>query len=242
VIALSLLVIALGLVLARRSGVAVLLAVAAVALAWIWSTPIGARATLAVAAAGYPEADPARLAQAPVIVVLGGGMVARTGSAPADVRFFGDTGRVDMAARLFAAGRAPLVLATGGNPASFSRGAMTEAEGMDIQLRRLGVPAEAIRRESESRSTAENAANVARLLSQAGIGEIILVTSRSHMRRAVMHFEANGLIVLPAPSGDLPHADPVEPRSWKPDWTAYNQSGIGLRELAATLLLATTGR
>jgi uncharacterized SAM-binding protein YcdF (DUF218 family) len=55
--------------------------------------------------------------------------------------------------------------------------------------------------ESESRNTWENARLSAAILKQAGVKRIFLVTTAFHMPRARMAFEANGLEVIPAPTG-----------------------------------------
>lgn len=55
--------------------------------------------------------------------------------------------------------------------------------------------------DDRSRDTIENAQNMAALLRRDGIARIALVTSAWHMPRAVRAFEAQGLVVLPAPMG-----------------------------------------
>ena len=55
--------------------------------------------------------------------------------------------------------------------------------------------------ERESRNTAANAEGSARLLEAAGVRRILLVTSATHIPRAQGAFEAQGLQVVPAPTG-----------------------------------------
>jgi len=59
--------------------------------------------------------------------------------------------------------------------------------------------------EASSRDTRENAAHTLPLLAKAGIKQVVLVTSDTHMRRALRAFEAEaaplGLTILPAPVG-----------------------------------------
>ena len=54
--------------------------------------------------------------------------------------------------------------------------------------------------ESTSRTTAENAANLAPLLKEAGITHVALVTHAWHMERAKRLFERQGMTVIPAPT------------------------------------------
>ena len=55
--------------------------------------------------------------------------------------------------------------------------------------------------EVESGNTFENARASARILREAGIGKVYLVTHSAHMRRAVQAFAPTGIEVLPAPIG-----------------------------------------
>jgi len=52
----------------------------------------------------------------------------------------------------------------------------------------MGVPEAAVRRETGSRNTVENAANVRPLLDRLGAHRVLLVTSAEHMPRAVKTF------------------------------------------------------
>ena len=54
--------------------------------------------------------------------------------------------------------------------------------------------------EAQSLSTYENAQLSTRMLQQAGIGKIYLVTHAWHMPRATSAFEAAGMQVVPAPT------------------------------------------
>jgi uncharacterized SAM-binding protein YcdF (DUF218 family) len=100
------------------------------------------------------------------------------------------------------------VISTGGlpNPAQKVQPA---AEMMRDELVVLGVPASAILVESASRNTYEEAVNVASILRDLGASQLVLVTSESHMRRAVGAFRAQGLSPVAAPA-----PDPNRGRSW----------------------------
>jgi len=100
------------------------------------------------------------------------------------------------AVALYKAGKAPLVLLSGGGP----QGARSEAEQMRDHLELMGVPAAAMLLEQDSRNTYQNALYSAALLKQRGIDRILLVTSAFHMRRAEQLFSLQGLEVIPAPT------------------------------------------
>ena len=119
------------------------------AIGWIacWSLPPVADWITAVAsgpyraAAGQDLASVRQLPRAEAIVLLGGGIApANAARALPDLNEASD--RVWQAARLFQAGRAPLILASGGHDPQASR--YSEAQAMRLLLLDLGVPAEAI--------------------------------------------------------------------------------------------------
>ena len=91
------------------------------------------------------------------------------------------------AAALYRAGRAKWVVIAGGNQPGHEH---EQAEGDAIAqvLVVLGVPPAAIRRETASRNTRENAENALPLLSRLGSRRLLLVTSAQHMPRAVKTF------------------------------------------------------
>jgi uncharacterized SAM-binding protein YcdF (DUF218 family) len=55
--------------------------------------------------------------------------------------------------------------------------------------------------EMQSNTTLENARYSAAMLKKAGISRIVLVSQGWHLRRALPFFQAQGLNVLPAPTG-----------------------------------------
>ena len=93
--------------------------------------------------------------------------------------------RVAAAAELYRAGGAPIVVATGG----LTDGAKhPEADAMAEALRVAGVPDVVV--ENQSRNTAENARNTARLLPRGA--RIWIVTQPFHGRRAARLFRDEG--------------------------------------------------
>ena len=125
------------------------------------------------------------IAPADAIVLLGGAMRGDThmGTLP-DLNTHAD--RLVHAVALYKAGKAPVILLTGGGPP----GARTEAQQMKDILAVMGVPGKQVLLENLSRDTHDNAVYCARILKAKGMQRILLVTSAYHMRRAVALFEA----------------------------------------------------
>jgi uncharacterized SAM-binding protein YcdF (DUF218 family) len=164
-----------------------------------------------------------------VLVVLGGG-VSPPASDRTEIDLKSTTDRVWYAARLFHAGKAPLVLLSGGGDPK--RQAYSEARAMAVFLQDLGVPAQAIALEETSRNTRENAAFSAALLKARGIEHILLVTSALHMHRALALFKAQGLQVTPAPTDfEAGREPPHGLLAWLPDAGTLNGSALAMKEL-----------
>ncbi|HJZ87800.1 MAG TPA: YdcF family protein [Polyangia bacterium] len=76
-------------------------------------------------------------------------------------------------------------------------GLMPEAPAMAARARELGVPADAVWVEDQSRSTRENAERSAALLRARGLGSAIVVTQPYHLRRAIAFFTRQGISAQP---------------------------------------------
>jgi len=104
--------------------------------------------------------------------------------------------RVLEAARVFQLLGGPSVVSSGGAPEGVEM--IPESEVMRRGLLELGVPDSRIVLESESKVTREEAIFTAKLLRDRGINSCILVTSDTHMRRALGTFRRAGLNAVPA--------------------------------------------
>lgn len=199
---------------------------------WLWSTPIASDALCgAIEAQAGPRGIDA-VANAPVIVVLGGGV---SGPRP-PLRPHPDLGasadRMWHAARLYRAGKAPALVLSGG---TVRTGDGSEAEAMREFLLDLGVPAAALHIEAASDNTATNATHTARLLKAQGIERAILVTSALHMPRARAAFERTGLETYPAPTDFQVIDMPFELLRIVPDASALQASAQAMKELVGRL-------
>lgn len=186
------------LLLRRRPRLARVLAVFALAWLWLWSTPWLAERAARGLESGHPPVLPAQLPVVDLVVLLGG--LADPAAAPArpDPDLNAGADRAWFAARLWHAGRAPVVLCSGGR-APLSGAASAECPDVARLLVDLGVPETAIELEPDSRTTLENAsataAQIERLLASGRIGgrRLLLVTSARHMPRALAAFRRAGL-------------------------------------------------
>lgn len=139
----------------------------------------------------YPPQAVDTLPRADAIVLLGGGV-----GLPAPPRLAPDLNdsadRLWLAAELYHAGKAPLVVVSGGQVFA-QPGLKSEADYHVALLERLGVPRDAIMLETDSRNTQQNADYVAQRLRQRGLTRVLLTTSAIHMPRAMLLFERAGL-------------------------------------------------
>mgnify|MGYP000585395438 FL=1 len=122
------------------------------ALAWlgVWSLPVASHTLRGAIEAQHPLLAMDAVPRAQAIVVLGGGVLpARHKGQPPDLQEAAD--RLTHGVRLFRAGKAPLLVLSGGSNRAVS--ATSEAEAMRQLLLEWGVPAQAMVLEERSRNT-----------------------------------------------------------------------------------------
>jgi uncharacterized SAM-binding protein YcdF (DUF218 family) len=184
----------------------------------------------------YPPKAMAAVPAADAIVVLGG-------ATRGDAHFsrIGDlneaSDRIVHGLALYKAGKAPMILLSGGS----HPGQRPEAELMYEHLELMGMPPDAMLRERQSRDTHQNALYSAILLKGKGMRRIHLVTSAFHMRRSVPLFEAQGLEVIPAPT-DFQRliGEPPVPR-WLPTARDLLRTTYALKEYVGFLIYQYRG-
>lgn len=193
----------------------------------VWSLPVASHALRAGVESAYPPRAAAMTPSAQAMVVLGGAVRPPEvlGQAP-DLKDTAD--RVWHAARLFHAGKAPVLVMSGGSV--LAKSATSEADVMRQFALDLGVPGVAIVLEERSRNTRENARFTAEILKAKGVDQILLVTSALHMRRAVSLFESQGLTVIPAAT-DHEARSRFSAIDWLPDAQALEGSARAMKEI-----------
>ena len=130
------------------------------------------------------------------VVVLGGGIVGR-GSERRSSRI----GLRRLAKAMVEARQRGLPLLISGGGTESRQGFSTEASLLAQEAQGYGL---SLWLEERSRNTRENARNSAALLRRKGIGEVLLVTDRAHMTRAMLCFRKQGIAVQAAPVERLP--------------------------------------
>lgn len=210
------------------------------AVAWslTWSIPQASEWLRGHLELRYPKVAEDTLPKADAIVVLGGGQDYGWLKRP-EIRLDElESSRVAAGARAWLAGRAPVIILTGGGT-----GRITEAQRMAEAINHLGIPDTALWLEERSRSTRDNAQFTAALAKPRGVRTVLLVTSGVHMPRAALLFREAGFHVVPVPVPE--HTRRMSwLRSWLPSPTALWRSGRAMKEftaLAAAHLQKLTG-
>jgi uncharacterized SAM-binding protein YcdF (DUF218 family) len=222
-LALALLALALG----RRRSAALALGAAFLGL-WLASMPALAERLAAALERAHPATPLAELAPADAILLLGG--ATRPALPPREqVELNESADRIVHAARLFRAGKAPVIIVSSGRM-PWQSGLPPEADAIAALLEELGVPAGAIVRETESANTYENCVNSKRLLDARGAREVLLVTSALHMRRAFATCRTAGLTLRAAPTDYWVAGDEAATRDVIPDAEALLLTHLALRE------------
>jgi uncharacterized SAM-binding protein YcdF (DUF218 family) len=158
---------------------------------WVFSTPLASRLLLSTLENTNSKNDSS---SADVAILHGGIMRGRTGGSP-DLTDAAD--RAVTAFRLFRAGQVKKILVTGGN-LPWSSDSIPEAKHIANLLQEWGIPENAILIEDQSTNTWENAVNSKVLWTSNGFTSGFLVTSASHMPRALAVFRRAGFSVIPA--------------------------------------------
>ena len=132
-----------------------------------------------------------------------------------------------------------LVIASGGPGGGSGRG-----EPESAILRRLleanGVPSGSILEESVASSTREEAVFLAEMLVGVEVDQVIVVTSPTHMRRALGALAAEGVQAIGSPS--LAYTETRRSTSWYvPSEQALGDSRHALREMMALVYYAASG-
>lgn len=184
--------------------------------AWILTTPACAERLVGWRADGSrPLASASDAQGARVVVVLGGG--SRTFQARGltlSAVTWTTNFRVLEGARLYRLLNRPTIIVSGG-VTSREAGAHSEAEAMRAAILQLGVPADHVVMESESRDTRSEAAVIRRMLADRPADPIVLVTSPTHMQRSLAVFRAAGLHPIPSPAAYKSEGS-LEKRRWLP--------------------------
>lgn len=178
-----------------RRGVFLIAAVSVIALLWLLATPLVSDGLMSLLEGQTPELPAEALPSADAIVVLGG-TLSPPATPESDANLSSAADRIVYAARLYALGKAPIVLISGGG----GGGDPMQAESVHAAalLSEWGVPESALLTETESINTYENAVYTKLMLDQHDLQKVLLVTSAMHMPRALATFQTAGIDATPA--------------------------------------------
>jgi uncharacterized SAM-binding protein YcdF (DUF218 family) len=199
-IGIVLLLVLAGLLLQRRK-----LIWTGIAFLWLSSTPLVSHLMIRAVEGETMRASAIDALPAEVIVVLSWGRIVAPGHAA--ISEWGDADRFFGGVELFKAGKAPLLVFTGGRLPWEPKTARLEGEILSEYAKLLGIPAECVVTTSAVMNTAEEAGAVAALLANRRMksanrptaARVLLVTSAFHMARSRQLFERAGLKVVPFP-------------------------------------------
>ncbi|PLC51141.1 hypothetical protein CR159_02590 [Pollutimonas subterranea] len=213
---------------------------AALGLGWalFWSLPASSLWAGGRLEQLYAHTMPMKLPNAQAIVVLGGSTANNRSNWFEPYDSDTATARVDTAAMLYKAHRAPFIIVSG----AALEGNISEAQIMANALRQLDVPQQAIILESGSYTTYENAVNTSKELKQRNIDRVLLVTSALHMPRAMAVFKKQGVDAIAAPSA--PQIVVPSDRGfsfWQPSMRALQASRSIVKEYVGLLVYWVRG-
>ena len=228
-----------GLVLRRRTRLAVGLHGLALAVLYAFSIePVAdglMRLTEAGAVSTYrPEVE------YDAVIVLGGGLDPGATERAGRPEYNAAPERILRGDELLREGGARRMLISGGSLDPRPE-AVIEANVLARQLQSWGISPERIVTEGRSRNTRENAVESEKLIRANGWKTLLLVTSAAHMPRAAGCFAAVGLRPDLLPGDGRTSVTPLKRMSWLPRASNLNQSTDALRELAGRVVYERRG-
>jgi len=207
---------------------------------WVCSTPVVANLAIATLERQYPPVTIAETPEADVAIVLGGAL-GQPLRPRVEVDLSGTANRVLHAARLYRAGKVKRILVSAGN-IPWAQATKPEAELIKELLVEWGVASEAIEIATASRNTFENALEIERMWKSRKFSSALLVTSASHMPRAMAVFLRAGLPVI-ASTTDVQAVDGDQAYlfDWLPDASALSTTTTAAREWVGFLAYKIRG-
>lgn len=224
--------------LLRRKGLATGLALMAFCLLWLASTPAIGFLLARPLEAQFPAVPVEAAPEGDVILVLGGALSVADPPRRPTFNMGPAAGRIWHAAQLYRAHKARWVVIAGGNQPGHED-QQPEANAISEILVKLGVPPEAIRIESASRNTRENARNVQPLIRELGAQRVLLVTSALHMPRALKIFKKQwkelSILLIPISADVVVTEHTLRPKMWIPNAFALGFVTRTIKEYAGAI-------
>jgi uncharacterized SAM-binding protein YcdF (DUF218 family) len=138
--------------------------------------------------------------------------------------------RFEQGIALMKAGKAPLLIFTGGR-LPWSKQQITEGQELQTAALARGIPASSIIVTEEVGNTADEAKAVRKIAEARKLQRIILVTTAYHMPRAEYLFRTRGVPVLPFPADyNTRYDEPISVLDFLPQAGALGNTETALRE------------
>jgi len=224
----------------RRRRAGSLLLLGAITWIWIWSLPVVSDAVRLSLEQQFPDRPVSEYPAAGAVVVLGGAVASSVPRGFPYPELNNASARVWQASLLYHAGRAPRVIACGGDAAGAAERA-SEAKAVRRLLVALGIPGKSVVLESRGGNLHETAQALRSLLANLGVRRVLLVASPLRMPRAVETLRAAGIDAVPAPTGVAPRTASHRPANWLPDARALADSSRALDEYAELVIYRWRG-
>jgi len=226
--------------LATRRGGFLVATVVVVGLLWLMATPLVSGGLQSLLESQSAELPAEALPKADAIVVLGG-TLSPPATQESDANLSAAADRLVYAARLYALGKAPVILISGGHRGG---GGAKDAESVHAAalLAGWGVPASAILTETGSVNTYENAVYTELMLDQHQLKSVLLVTSAMHMPRALATFRSAGVDATPAATDfEASGPGPAGLAAWMASPASLDVSTRVLKEYVGRLVYRNRG-
>jgi len=213
---------------------------AATAVLWVCSTPVFANWAIASLERQYPARTMAETPKADVAIVLGGA-VGEPLPPRVEAHLSGASARILHAARLYRTGKVKRILISAGN-VPWAQATKPEAELIKELLVEWGVASEAIEIATGSRNTFENALEIEHMWRAGVFKSALLVTSATHMPRAMAVFRRAGLPVVASTTDVIVvDGDQANPFKWLPDASALSMTTAAAKEWMGYLAYKVRG-
>lgn len=226
-------VLAVLLLLLRRRIIAIFSLLIGLTWMGMWSLPVTTQVAGGWLEQRYAQRAPEAYPETQAIIVLGGHIQGnrRNWFEPYDRDAV--VSRESLAASLYLAGRAPLIILSGGAQV----GNISDIAGMARSLMARGIEPSAIIQENQSQSTLENAQLTQKTLDGLGIQSALLVTSALHMPRAMAAFETTSTSVVAAPlPAQIQFTSGNAYDQWVPDMHTLLASRSIIKEYAGLII------
>jgi uncharacterized SAM-binding protein YcdF (DUF218 family) len=198
---------------------------------WLATTPAGSGLIAWPVSTGQRPIESRAEAQgATAVVMLGGGTVSHVAYGIGVDDLGASALRIVETVRVYRLLDNPLVIVSGGDTKHLTP-PRTEASAYRDAAIRLGVPADRIVLEDRSQTTRDEALLLKPMLADRHVGRFVLVTSPTHMPRALRALRAVGLDPIPSPSPERTAA----PTRWRlmPDRDSLAVSDAAVYEACA---------